>query len=117
MLGELSAQQFSSVLTDRQLKLPLLECRYCHGMYSVLDVEELLFFASTKICIECYIKMMEADYKKSCFGKPSKLHYKTTHFGFNLLSNECKTFCPDRHVCKFFMRGQMYVVNKPRECE
>jgi hypothetical protein len=111
MFGSASLRIFGETITDSQYKTPILACRLCGKKFSIRDISEGAFFASTKGCLECYNSLMQQPYSQSCFGKPSLLYnLKTFAFGHNGKVPECKSFCPDREVCRTFVIGQGYDV-------
>jgi hypothetical protein len=77
----------------------LVPCLLCSKRYSVQDVQEGRYFASTGVCMSCYEEMAKKPISASCFGK------KTVgqQFGYNSRAIVCAKICPDREVCKQFV--------------
>lgn len=70
-----------------------LQCTLCEEKFSEQDIKKLVFFPSTMICSKCYDEA-EKD-KDVCFAKQYSRH-----------SLVCKKICPDRKICKLFVRLQ-----------
>ena len=99
---------FGCILTDRQKALLSLKCRLCSDGYSLIDAEDGYFFVSTKICLACYQKGLES--KSWCFAKPTVWRDSAVIlYGFNPAAQECAKNCPDRHICRLFLKRQGYV--------
>ena len=73
----------------------LFQCTLCEERFTYQDVKALKFFPSTCICNSCY-KEAQKD-KEVCFAKAFDRH--------NLA---CTKICPDRKICKLFIRLKRY---------
>ena len=67
----------------------ILECILCAERFSLRNVEDGSFFASTLICKGCYTEGVKDS--EWCFGDFNAAEYR-----------ECRVECPDRKVCKVF---------------
>lgn len=65
----------------------VFECVRCAERFSVRNIEQGSFFASTLVCLECYTKAVEDE--SWCFGTYDAAEHR-----------ECRVECPDRKVCK-----------------
>ena len=68
-------------------------CQRCERRFTEEDFGKLRFFPSTGICRACYIEAMGDG--SVCFGKCDY---------FNPQATVCKRVCPDRFVCRFFIK-------------
>lgn len=93
-------------MASRIKALKVLRCLTCAGQFSWSDVEEGRYFASTGICLGCYQQMRSTPGRVSCFGKHSKIvKGKPVYYGWEAGAVECKSECPDRAICKLFVKG------------
>jgi hypothetical protein len=82
----------------------VLECTLCGDSFSERDVALGLFFASTGICNECYVKGQKISRKVWCFGKRDlRRGHKIVLKAYNEKALECQLHCPDRVICKQFI--------------
>lgn|ERR1700761_197182 len=82
-------------------KLPLLfECLLCKNKFNTEDVEKKRFYVGTCICRACYTQAQKTPAKIWCFGKLQKGNSP----GYNEENVGCRLLCPDRKVCKVFIR-------------
>lgn len=77
----------------------VLECLLCRRGVTSEEVRLGLFQLSSNVCNQCYRKMQDSPYEKSCFGKVTIVHPKR-QLGYNPNAIECKELCPDRVVCR-----------------
>lgn len=76
-----------------RLKEKLLECLICQQRFSVVDVKNNLFFASTMICSSCYNSGVESRGQNDwCFG------------GYDQSYRECRVDCPDKRICRLYTK-------------
>lgn len=68
-------------------------CGQCEKRFCLDDADKLRFFPSTGICRKCYLDAMGDG--SVCFAK--KEYFDST-------AVVCKRVCPDRHVCRLFIR-------------
>lgn len=95
-------------MASRIKQLKVLRCLLCPGQFSLKDVLEGRYFASTGICTDCYRAMRAAPYQVTCFGKKSKVvQGKPVKLGWEASAVECKSECPDRHICPLFAKGRV----------
>lgn len=92
----------------------VLRCVLCPATYSVEDVEKGLYFPSTGICYACYKRGQHAPYYEWCFGKPDVTSgVGIARYGYNENVPECSSECPDRHICKVFVKNGREKENQP----
>jgi hypothetical protein len=80
-------------------KSPVLGCALCSERFSEFDVAAGLYFVSTHVCLDDYIKLSKS--KQTCFAK----EYDPESF-------ICRTVCPDNKVCKQFMERRLTTKDK-----
>lgn len=73
----------------------VFQCTLCEEKFPEAAIKKLLFFPSTMICSKCYNEA-EKD-KDVCFGKKAE---------YNKHSLVCSKVCPDRRICKLYLRLQ-----------
>lgn len=79
----------------------LIPCTLCQERFSLRDVREGRFVAETLICRGCYEKRQKAGFAETCFGKEGGQGWE----GYNERALECRGLCPDRNVCRKFVRS------------
>lgn len=92
---------------DTDSKLRCLECVECEGEFTVGAIREGRFFVSTMTCATCHGKMQQASPSESCFGKAKRPDRE----GYSKADVECRLHCPDRKVCRKFVKGELPVKN------
>lgn len=89
--------------TETEDSLRCLECTECEGQFSVAAIRDGRFFISSMTCWVCHRRMQEAPAEVSCFGKARG----NGHEGYSEADAECRLHCPDRVVCRKFVKGEM----------
>lgn len=82
----------------------LFECVECKETFSALDVRRGKFFVSTLVCEACYWLMKNGPYELSCFGKETVVRGNKTFYGYDPDARECRRECPDRYICRVFVK-------------
>lgn len=94
----------------------VIPCVICQEKFSERDAEELNFFPKPMVCFGCYYGMYKEDHRVWCFGKPNKVNPETgvvIRYGFDPQnSSDCKTYCPDRKVCRMFVNKTVFRYRK-----
>lgn len=88
----------------------VLPCVECLERFTAQDVEDGNYFPKTMMCLRCYVALQRKPRGVSCFGKPQViLAYRTQPqlLGYNPRARECQGLCPDREVCRAFVRGEL----------
>lgn len=87
----------------------LIECLLCRQFFSEEDVTAGRFYATTRVCHDCYTGMATSSFSVSCFGKRSR----GTKLGFEQNAVECREICKDRKICAAFVSIQGVKVASP----
>lgn len=82
----------------------VMPCVLCGAKFSEEDVKKGNYFVSTMVCLECYQGMQKQPHSISCFGKLTIKNGRTVEFGYDKEAAECSGECPDRFVCRAFVK-------------
>jgi len=77
----------------------IFECVECSREYSKQDAQKGRYFPSTRVCRQCYKKMVKADRKIWCFGKKATRKLS----GYSPENEVCNSLCPDKNICLYFI--------------
>lgn len=82
-------------------RLPLLlECVLCSNKFTTEDADKKVYFPETLVCRECYIQGKKVNPQVWCFAKLQTPKMP----GYSPDNLSCKLLCPDRKVCKQFIK-------------
>jgi hypothetical protein len=83
-----------------------MPCSECAEKFSEDDVRLGKYFPSTMTCRGCYTQMQNLPHTVSCFGKVNRVKKgKIVGYGYDPAAPECSQECPDRKICKAFVRA------------
>ena len=77
-------------------KRPSMPCTICGAWFTEADVSLFQYFPTTQVCQACYAKLAEST--EVCFGDAEQ---------YDPASPDCFKYCPDRHVCRVWVEGDM----------
>lgn len=85
-------------------KNEVIPCILCGGKFSEEDVKKGAYFVSTMVCKVCYEAMQNQPHSISCFGKLTVKQGRHTAYGYDSEAPECSGECPDRFICRVFVK-------------
>lgn len=93
----------SSVVAEEDIKV--LECIECRIKFSLSDVRQGLYSATSLTCSVCLKKISAAGAENTCFGRKKELHNnRTVTEGYSEADAECRLHCRDRAACVRFIQ-------------
>lgn len=85
-------------------KNQFLPCILCGDKFSEEDIKAGLYFISTMVCKGCYDGLQSQPHSVSCFGKLSVRRGRRVDAGYDKEAVECSEECPDRFICRAFVK-------------
>jgi hypothetical protein len=81
----------------------LLLCGECGKLFSLTDVRQGRYVASSLACSECLTKMQGRSVNSTCFGKAKVVQDgRVLRQGFSESNAACRLHCRDRVACKIY---------------